>query len=330
MSPTPLRLLLDANVWRHMADYDGAAALEELARRRNLTILVSPAVVYEALRTKDEALRSSLIRAMTRRAWERLMPEAYELSEEFLREVRRLRPSWLRGGGKHPVRTGNRLDWLPSRRGGFWDRVRTKPAVVAGHLGDGEGGDLDLAREEARARRRTGIEAGWGLHRTKLGGFTARSERPVPGWDGGDVAAWKANSMSYASRRFGVPPYSDWLAEVVDFKGGRLFREASWVRFWANEVEAANMPRWWCWTACELAQSMRKVSDGTPCDAQLSTYLFSADFFLTHDRAFADILEWCREDAPRPMARSRFLLSTGNAWENALEEIRALSAGRSA
>src|SRR5436309_617381 len=91
-----MRVLLDSNIWRYLVDADAIARLQAITRRTNIRILVAPAVLYEALRLRDEELRRRLVTAMTLPAWRRLMPEAYSESNEFKDEVRRLRPQWLR------------------------------------------------------------------------------------------------------------------------------------------------------------------------------------------------------------------------------------------
>lgn len=83
-----------------------AGALDDLrqaAFARNVRIQVAPSTVYEALRTRDAALRARLLLVMTHRAWARLMPEVRDEAHEFLTEVRRLRPEWLTARGKERV-----------------------------------------------------------------------------------------------------------------------------------------------------------------------------------------------------------------------------------
>ena len=48
----------------------------------------------------------------------------------------------------------------------------------------------------------------------------------------------------------------------------------------------------------EIMLALRRVTPGTPCDAQLGTYLTQCDEFVTADRALADIVERVRSQAP--------------------------------
>lgn len=327
VSHNKMRVLLDANVWRHLADSNDGQALESLCRRQNLTVLVSPSVVYEALRTRDEDLRARLARMLTRPAWTTLMPEAYEESSEFLEEVRRLRPEWLRRSPVCPVRERNRIDWLPTK-GSFWDRVRRTPHRAAEHVRSIELDTMDVARNGAHRWREEARDAGWTVHGTDVTSIVARYEHPLPGWDGSDVPAWRVSSLSWASRAFLTTPYSDWLGELVDFRHGQLVRDASWHKFWLHDVDAARTPRWWIRGACEILQSVRTVTGGTPGDQQLATYMFSCDYFITHDRVFADILERCRQAASSKMGIIAWVSSDGMPSKRALEAIGGLHRGR--
>jgi hypothetical protein len=50
--------------------------------------------------------------------------------------------------------------------------------------------------------------------------------------------------------------------------------------------------------AFSFAQRFRRVTPGTPCDTQLSTYFLETDVVVTADKALLDILEECRPYAP--------------------------------
>jgi len=48
----------------------------------------------------------------------------------------------------------------------------------------------------------------------------------------------------------------------------------------------------------QFSGQRRKVTDGTPCDTQLATYLLEADIVLSSDGGFIDRIEECRKYAP--------------------------------
>ena len=116
------RALLDTNIWRYVVDNNSRGALLHIARNGAYNVQIAPGVLYETLRLKDSALRSTLVHLMTNVRFHRLMPEAYSESMEILREIERVRPDWLR---KTPdLRFFNRLkkDW--SRKTGDFGQVR--------------------------------------------------------------------------------------------------------------------------------------------------------------------------------------------------------------
>lgn len=300
-----LRVLLDSNVWRYLADAGSWAAVAATCRKRDLKVQVAPSVVYEALRTSDPLLRRSLTTLLTQSCWARLMPEAYDEAREFESEAIRLHPNWIRSG-RCPLWEANMRDWQPS--GDFWRRVRRTPDLVASHLielGDDTG--LDSARRAADRERSTGRDVRLKFDRINVAGNTVRFAKSIDGWDGDDVASWRAEGLMYARDNFGVPPFSDWLAERVDLKAAHFPFGRDWVRFWLYGVAAKHMSRWWIRSAWQLFQRARKVTSGTPCDGQLSTYLYDCDVFLTSDKVLGEILERCRMETPAPMGRIRVI-----------------------
>lgn len=237
-------MLLDTNIWSYAASVGGGARLEQIARKRRLQIVAAPSVVYEAVRTSDRVRRRQLASILTRPSWKTLMPEAFEVCEEFCREVARIRPHWIRKRdyAKEQWRTKNIMDWKRGR-GSLWDRVRLSPDEVARHVSAIEGDLLDAARCGAGERRRIAMEAGWRFEGADLDGTRARYERPIAGWNGEDVASWRASAMAQATNDFLNPPYSEWLGGCIDMTS--LVGTVEWVSFWLHDAEQQNLPRWW-------------------------------------------------------------------------------------
>lgn len=302
MGLSPLRVLLDSNVWRYLADADALNILYRISKKRSIDVLSAPSVVYEALRTKDPMLRDKLCHATARTGWTKLMPEAFEEAEEFIREVRRIRPSWIVLGPNLRRREKNRRDWQ-DRPSSFWSRARQNPGMVARHIANLEHGVVDVAREQFKNNSKVTRDADWRFEKTQLRAIYARPLGDLPGWDGSDIEHWRLQALYAASRLFGTAPYADWILPLVQLPRAPL-TDRSWVRFWLYDTIPEHMPRWWIREACNLLLSLRKVSPGAPCDAQLATYLFSADVFVTADRVLADALGVCRECAPHPMAQT--------------------------
>ena len=90
------RALIDSNVSRYLVDAGVVEDLRRAARRSGVTIVASPAVLYEALRTSNADVRRRVVKAITRREWEWPMPEVYSECEAVVTEIRRVRPEWIR------------------------------------------------------------------------------------------------------------------------------------------------------------------------------------------------------------------------------------------
>jgi hypothetical protein len=88
-----------------------------------------------------------------------------------------------------------------------------------------------------------------------------------------------------------------WPDADVDVRAMLSDREG-WVSFWFYDVDHFVVPRCWLRWAFNYLQSFRKVTDGTPCDAQLAMYLPEADIVLSSDSGFIDRIEECRKYAP--------------------------------
>lgn len=296
-------LLLDSNVWRYLTDEETIADLSREASRRQLKILVAPSVVYEALRTPDEGLRSTLVSSMLWPQWRRLMPEAYEEVEEFVRAANRFHPDWIRAEPPNSLRQRVEHDWRRRQRG-FWDRVRRAPDQEAERLRALEGDTLDVARAQAQSARREYLEAGWTFEGTELSEMKAVPFRSLPGVGRGAVDPWRASGMMWAQNSFTRPPMSEWIGER--FRIDDVAR-TEWLQFWLYEVQPVDLPRWWLRSSCEILFATRKVSPGTPCDTQLATYLVDAHLFFTFDKILHDVLERVRSQDVFPMARSVLL-----------------------
>jgi hypothetical protein len=256
------RVLLDTNVWRDLGDADAGETLRRAAQRAHIVVQIAPAVVYEALRTPDPDTRAKQVELMTRPNWARLMPEAYSESQEVLREIRRVRPEWLRD--TPDLQSFRRIehDWQRPKKG-FWDRARSRTAAEAALVGVLGDRDLTLARSDAEYLRARYREAGWHFDSIDLAKVKQRPDHPVQGWEGDELAPWRWDALAAFSYAFRLPDgaYVDWLSPFVSLIDARMSGE-SWVRFWLYEVVTLNMKRCWMRWAMKLLQSLRSVSSG--------------------------------------------------------------------
>jgi hypothetical protein len=300
------RALLDTNIWRYIVDDGAQGRFLRIGRTASYDVQVAPVVVYETLRLKDVQLRARIVRLMTNTRFGRLMPEAYSESMEILREVERVRPDWLRASPD--IRFFDRLknDWS-RKTGGFWVRCAESPATDAGYLGTAEGEMIENARAQARLARDEMRASDWKwnppMDKT-LAGF----HRPLPGWNGEMVEAWRCDrltSLSFALARQGNP-YRDWIAPFIELDDG-LLGSPDWNEFWLHLADKRTLPRQWMRWGHSFAQRFRKVTPGSPGDTALFTYFLDTDVVVTADRALVDILEECRPYAPCQLPEGKLL-----------------------
>lgn len=310
------RVLLDTNVWRYIVDEQAVPALLAAVRTKSTEILIAPGVVYEGLRTRDADVRQRLAWAMTRRNWRRLMPEAFSEAQELLGEIRRLRPAWLRPSPNRTWSNRFRRDW--SRlKGGFWDRVQFSPDDEARHIRDLGDEHLEAARVQAQERRDAFRQSSW-KETDPLDKTFAEFIHPPRGWKGGSVEAWRAFGWSTTTMALATKghPYLDWLSDEVDLAQIRA-DHAAWIHFWFIDADVKAMPRFWVRWAFEHIQQFRRVTDGTPGDAQIATYLLDADIVVSADRGLIQILERVRGSCPFRLAEGH-LVEAGKPGVDAL------------
>lgn len=303
------RILLDTNVWRYLIDND---ALDDFRIHvQKLTVVVAPAVVYEFMRMSNETVRDAALKLLTEARWTRLMPEAYSESEELKMELRRLRPHWLWPNPDLSIYKRHRFDWR-RRQGGFWDRVRNQPSKESARIQELSARDSSLARAEAYEARKAAIEDGLQIKgNIRVDKWQARPSWQMSGWEGDDVEYWRLASIFPTERVFRAllhggynHPYAEWLGAELDFAAA-IADPASFNRFWLYEANATVLKRFWIRGSFEWMMRWHKVTDGTPADIQLSTYLIEADVVFSADQNFIRFAKHSRDAAPFPMAQAQ-------------------------
>ncbi len=314
------RVLLDTNVWRYLIDLDAVETIYRAAKSADSVILACPAVLYEMLRLEDVPFRRQLVKAICRSRWVRMMPEAFEESEEFKAEIGRLRPQWLLHNSDLSV--FNRLyhDWHGPR--GVWLRARVDPTRASAVLRAVEGNLLDLGRSETRELRAQvgGITT---FERVKLDRWTSTFPLKPPGWDGDPVEAWRAETMRFYIDALLVPDSRnsptarEWLEPWINLASIRN-DPPSFARFFLYETDASHLPRDWLRWAFRTLQATRKTSPGTPVDNQISSYLVDADLLVTADKVFVSIIQRVTAETVIPIA-APVLVSVENCVQKLIE-----------
>lgn len=294
---TPMRILMDSNVWRYLIDAERQGDIIQLAKSGRIEIQIAPAIVYEALRCKDHNIKRKLISFMTNINFKRLMPDAYSESIEIINEIGRLLPEWMR---KDPlINQYRRLlkDWS-RKKGGFWVRCARNFESESHFIHILEGDLLSDAERILRNHRRQ-------MRDNKLNELIdinqpiAHLPYPARGWNGEKFEPWRIQTLVGIthSLREPISAYRDWMAPWINFEGG-LLSSPDWVEFWLHRTEATRVPRQWLRAAHDMAQRFRSVNHGSIVDNQIYTYLMETDIVVTSDRIFIGILEDVRKYAP--------------------------------
>jgi hypothetical protein len=311
--------MLDSNVWRYLVD-EGAPLtdLKRRAREVSVQIVACPAVAYEALRTHDQRLRDTLLRAITQESWSRLMPEAYREAAEVYTIVDQYRPEWIRHNGDLSYWYKLQADWSG---GNWWRRARRSPSHEASAITTLGGDELQRARSETKSLR------GWAHEqRLKVSGFQPNDvmgdfPAGTPGWRGEKVEGWRAEAEQRWWDVLRAPPHStprDWIDPWVD---GRLILDsrASWIEMWLYDVSEEDAPLNWLRASIGYAQMLQSVGSGTPVDNQIATYLPFVDHFVTGDNRFLSAVDLVRNQSPIRLALGHHLEARLSAFDQLIE-----------
>ena len=299
------RILVDTNVWRYLVDLDGLETVYRAARGAPGAILACPAVLYELLRLENAPLRHRLVKAICRSRWVRMMPEAFEESEQLRAELARLRPEWLLQ--EPDISSYRRLynDW--NERTGVWRRARVDPMraaqilrlVEGDHLSRGRSDTLDL---RAQLSKITTFDT------VTLDRWTTTFPLNPDGWDGRPVETWRAETMIYYIEALLMrnspqsPTAREWLEPWVNLAAIKNHLP-SFASFFLYETDPLHLSRSWLRWALRTLQATRKTGPGTPVDNQIGSYLVDADLLVTADKVFVAIIERIRKEEVIQVAR---------------------------
>ena len=243
-------------------------------------------------------MRDKLVHLVTNHRFDRLMPEDFSEIMEILKEIKRVRPDWLRETPYHWFFNRLKKGWT-RKTGGFWVRCARSPESEARSIAHAEGDLIEEVHTQSKMARKEIIGVGW-KRIPAMDEVFVRFCHPFPGWRGDMVEAWRVDAFTGLSDSLGRQgnAYRDWMAPFVELDDG-LLSSADWVEFWLYLADKSALPMQWMRWAHSFAQRFRKVTPGSPGDTQLCTYFLATDIVITTDKALVDILEQCRPYAPR-------------------------------
>lgn len=332
-------IILDTNIWSRLNDVDAGKKLRSVAHCSGLSVVAVPSVLYELASIPMADKRERALRLVTEMHWQRLMPEAYLESMEIVEAIRKHRPEWLHLDPD--LREFKKLEYDWSRRNapakrrlrsekkaGTWERFRFAPDLVHEVLEEHSGEDLNIARADAKASRQEVFEQGV-TQPGPLRSVQATFVQPPRGWEGDPVAAWRAEALEAFTfylfgRREGA--YYDWISPFVNL--GHVRRQSrEWTRFWLYDVNDRELARQWMRWAFRHMARFRKVSPGTPCDVQLSAYLYDADFIASNDKLFVEFVDEASKYSPRRAAKGVLVENSPSVVERLFDLLPSLSNG---
>jgi hypothetical protein len=313
-----MRFMLDNNVWTYIGERNLASDLEHFEERSpELTHVVPPSVLLEAVRTPIADIRDRIVRAMTSRRRERVhpFPEARQEANELVAMVGQTRARWLREFAE-PTSV-SRLEAFWTRR--LWQLAADDPSALATAERATDDGASEIISQVQQENRRVALENDFRLTDSEpWTDLTGMSRDLTVGWDGKRFESWRLESsllwwhqLIVVPRRRRPSTYADWTRPWLDLE--RVARDrGDWNRFWYSDTTAHDLPRIWMRSVLPWAQLQGKVGGGDPRDAQHAAYLFDIDVFVTADRRFARALELLRKWTPLPFADVEVIPADGD------------------
>lgn len=298
-----MRVLLDSNVWRYVADQNAGPDLIRRSAEHKVEIVVVPALVFEAWQFRDDQRRRKILGLLADKNWRRLMPECYLEAEEIKAIVHHLRPEWLVKNPNLTEVNRQRWDWERAE-GGFWSRARDdiRPPETDERLRGEQ--EHELAWQQSNEIRQRVRERKQTLPNLSICDVYGVPPGELPGWRGEPVEYWRVPSLNCIQSELAIyaSPYREWLDSEIDVATIGAAPE-SLTELWYYEITGADAPRQWIRGAYEYLQAFHKVTHGTPADSQISSHLVDVDVVVSSDGNFVSFAQKCREDAPFPLAQ---------------------------
>jgi len=314
-----IKVILDTNIWTYLAQSKAFDKLVSQAYLNSIDIVVPPTVVTELRAIGNASLRRVALEGVTREQWSRSMSEAYSECMEIKSEIARLRPHWLVANPNYVEFNRLRYDWI-RRKGGFWERARNETEDRVTDESVRADRELLLARKQSYEIRGRLKDEKQQLD-VDLSDVGWQPDASEPGYRGFPVHYWRAQSLVHYSRElmYYTSPYREWLDNEIDVFS-MLSDRASMNSLWWYEMDPARIPRQWLRSAFEFLQCWKRVTDGTPGDSSLASYLVEAEFVVSADKNLCLFANKCNEQAPFKCARA-IRVSGGESGVNELFQI---------
>lgn len=321
-----MKILLDTNIWRYIADSDAFEDLITTASDKSVELVVAPALVHEISQFQDEHLRKKILKMITNSNMIRLMPEAYLEAEEIKNVVVKYRHDWLIQVPDHTEVDNLISDWQRTKNG-YWARAAndtSDPSTDESHRNKNE---HELAKQESREIRKRMVDqkntlpSDFDLKKIYYPFTNGQKESNVE-----HIEYWRVPSLYIFKSEFQIytSPYREWLDYLIDVSKIEA-DPASLTRLWYHEISNDELPRQWLRGAFEFLQAFHKITSGTPGDSQLSSHLIDVDVVISSDRNFIRFIQQCKKDAPFEVAQGYLVRAGVDAIKDILRFMRELN-----
>jgi len=280
-----MRLYFDTNVYSYIA-----AACEEKEVRRLLTgagygIRASASNLFEIYAIPDNDRRIREVNALTTVATSfEQRPQSWLQAEEVRREIKRLRPSWI----KPRVRVQTIRQFLRAHRQMWQDacsKILPPSKDYAQYHYQFEGG-IRSQRRFQKDMRKLRLDAA-SEARVTISSHEFEKEfglDPEVFWRNECAHVWYE---ALVTRNPASRDYADWLDP---FLRDSVFKDSSYQRFWCEDVTAETVPRNRLSGLMDYYQTSYKIGHGNAEDTIHAGHLFDEDVFVTSDVAFHKVL----------------------------------------
>jgi hypothetical protein len=279
------RLYFDTSVYRFARATKEIAQVARLLAAQDCTLIASSSNLFETYAIATPQEREAELGVLVSLADEfESHPESWLHALELRREIKRLRPQWLRAVlSKRRLREflqAHRARWEDARAGTMADM-----GAYAVFRRDFEGGVSHNRQTQQGLRQELRKQQAEFTLVTPHGeSLSVELGDPEIYWRFDCLQVWynAIERCSPASR-----DYADWLGPYL--RSGS-FRDHSYASFWLTEVTSDALPLNRLTGLIAFYQLQKKITHGNAVDQLHAGHWLTSDLFVTADRAFHDIL----------------------------------------
>lgn len=338
-STKPKIILFDTNVWRYLSDSKEVGRFLDIQKKfkGDKKVAVAPTTIYEIANLKDKILKKRLLRVACNPAWHRFLTDSFIQSEQLFVEIKELCPHWLRDSDQTPLYDRLKYDY-ERRKGGWWDQMcradgdlRRTGYGLGPPLYEGEGWNtsqeaqqeraLRIVKDAKRIKEVAAQEGMLGFRDLPFKKVTA--DLPHSGFEHIKGDYWRVqNFLLFSQWREGGS--RDWLFERVnlDFLSRN---NPDYVKFWMELVRPSALSSHWIPSFFNYKSYWRKVNYGTGADLSLAAYAIHADYFVSADKVFCDLLSEAHEEADFKVATPTLIKGSRQGILELIQKLESAS-----